>query len=319
MINFVSFMLTNQCNSFCKYCYVDAHNEAEKLLTVEQIKSFLKLFWDNNGKVILFTGGEVFLYPELEQVLEYAKSLGLVVRLFSNGLLLDKDQFERIKGFIDGFAISLDGTQEIHDYRRGVKGAYEKTLQVLQYFKEHRFPYTIQMTVGKSNLEYIDHVAQIARQYDAEVVKLANVIKVGRGAHCKEEHLNDEDLLMIKHKAVQISEEYNYRPIFCTNLTTEEEMNLYYKNDGLQPIFWIDSKGDLCLFTTSNKDFFRIGHISHFPFENVEKVVEEKREQVNSALFQQIKGRKICDLYEELEMLAHSFSSPIKDNYQNIK
>lgn len=307
MINQVNFLITDQCNSFCKYCYVDAlPTQPTPVLELDRVLDFLKVFRENNGRVVHFSGGEVLLYPEIERVFEYAKGLGLLVRIFTNGLALDREKFERIRGFIDTFSISLDGPEEVHDSLRGVKGAYRKVIEILELFKENRIDYSLQMTVGRSNLPYIDHVAQIAHQYDAGGVKLADMMKVGRGQSCPEDYLTEDDLLTLKRKSIELSEQYTYRPIFQTNLYTREEIDFYFKTDTLAPIFWIDAAGDLCLFTTANKKYFKIGHISEFPFNDLE-AIKTKHARLMEQLFASVKGKKICDLFEEIELMADSF------------
>lgn len=307
MIYQVNFLITDQCNSFCKYCYVNAHPaEPGPMLEVDRVLTFLKAFKENSGQVVHFSGGEVLLYPEIEQVFEYAKSLGLIVRIFTNGLLLDRERFERIRGFIDTFSTSLDGPEEVHDSLRGVKGAYKKVIETLEFFQQNRIEYSLQMTVGRSNLQYIDYVAQIANQYGAESVKLADMMKVGRGQNCPEDYLTEDDLLMLKRKSIELSEQYTYRPIFQTNLYTREELDFYFKTDTLAPLFWIDATGDLCLFTTSNKDYFKIGNISEFPFKDLD-VIREKHAKLMQQVFARAKGKKVCDLFEEVELIADQF------------
>lgn len=309
MINFISFMLTDQCNSACKYCYVNAQSKPQaKLLEVSQVKEFLQAFKANKGMIVSFTGGEVFLYPQIEEVLEFAKSIGLHVLVFTNGLLLNRERFERIKGFVNGFAISLDGPAEVHDANRGIPGAYQQVLEVLQLFKENQISYTVQMTIGKSNLAHIDHVAQIARDYHAGSMKLADLMKVGRGTACPADELNDEELLAIKRKAAQLSELSSYRTVYQTNLCTAEEMHTYYRNGGIQPVYWVDPTGDICIFTTSHKEFSRIGHISEFPFANLDRVTE-KCERLAEGVLARVTGRAICDLYEEIELQIAEYTN----------
>lgn len=306
MMQHVSLMLTDRCNSRCRYCYVDAKTEKSienTGLDTDLVRDFLQAFASRNGKIVHFTGGEVLLHPEVEQILEFAKSLGLSVQIFTNGLLLDEERFLRIKDFVGSFAISLDGSEGIHDANRGVRGAYQKVIEVLQLFKTHYVEYSLQMTIGKSNLDQIEHVAAIASQYNAGSVKLANLMQVGRGAACPAEHLSEDDLLAIKHKAAQISEQYSYRPIFQTNLYTREEMAMYFKTDALLPSYWVDASGDLCLFTPSHKEHFKIGHISDLSCLD-DEFIRKKSQTLVSQLLPKIREKRVCDLYEEIERLA---------------
>lgn len=306
MINYVSMILTNQCNSVCQYCYVDAKTAAQELLPISEVQNFLQRFAEQNGRVVLFTGGEVLLYPGIEEVVQFAKGLNLHVRMFTNGLLLDQARVNQLKDFVDGFAISLDGPEEIHDARRGVKGAYQKALAAMELLKEVKKDFSIQMTISKSNMDYIDHVAGIARQFQVGAVKLADMMKVGRAMACPEEHLREDDLLWIKRKAAQLSEQYQYQTIFQTNLSTRSELDMYYGRGELQPVFWVDSLGNIFMYITQH-EFFRVGHISSFPMNN-EDALARKRQIVAERLFPTIRERRICDIYEEIEQLASHFA-----------
>lgn len=306
MIYFMSMMLTEQCNSLCKYCYVNARTEPQELLPVRDIQDFLKRYAEQGGRMVLLTGGEVLLYPGIGEVAQSAKGLGLRVSLFTNGLLLDQTRLDQLKDSVDAFAISLDGPEEIHDARRGVRGAYRKALEAMRLLQAAKKEFTIQMTIGKSNREHIDHVAGIAREFKVGGVKLADMMKVGRAADCPEEQLSEEDLLYIKRKAAELSEQSQYQIIYQTNLTTQEELNLYYQRGDLHPVYWVDSRGNIFMYITHH-DFFQIGHISEFPLNKPDEA--RIRQSVAQTVFPQLGERRICDIFEEIERLADAFSS----------
>lgn len=307
MINYISMMLTDQCNSRCKYCYVNAQTAAQEILPVSEVQGFLKRYAEQKGRVVLFTGGEVLLYPGIEEVVEYAKGLNLHVRMFTNGLLLDAARLSRIKDFVDGFAISLDGPEEIHDARRGVQGAYRKALEAIQLLKSAKKDVSLQMTISKSTLDCIDHVAQVAREYQIGAVKLADMMQVGRAMECPEEHLSEDDLLMIKRKAAQLAAQCQYQTIFQTNLSTRQELDLYYKRGSLQPVYWVNRCGELFMYI-AHHDFFKLGHIAEFPFKQSDQIAR-KRQIVSQTLFPTLRERRIVDLYEEIERLADHMTS----------
>ncbi|MCK4259325.1 MAG: radical SAM protein [Halanaerobiales bacterium] len=309
MISHINFMLTRRCNSKCRYCYLNAQEEStEKELELEKIYMFLECYKQNRGKSIQFTGGEPLLYPHIEEVLRYANKLGLWVTLFTNGLLLDDDIFIRIKDNVNHFVISLDGPEKVHDFNRGVKKAYQSIIKVLELFKEHKVSYSIQMTIDKFNIEYIDEIGELASNYCAKIVILANVIGQGRGHNCTDYLNNEKDLLLIKKKSKELSKKYNYRPYFSTNLYGEKEIKTYFKDNVIIPLFWVDSQGDICLFSAANKQEFKISHISNYPFLNLDKVWK-KAEEIMRILNAQVFNKKICSYYGELEILVNNYKS----------
>jgi len=84
-------------------------------------------------KKIHFSGGEVFLHPDIFIILKHASSLGIQVNLTSNGILIDKNVVKKIvESKVHSISISLDAPfASMHDKIRGVKGAFKKTAKAL--------------------------------------------------------------------------------------------------------------------------------------------------------------------------------------------
>ena len=79
------------------------------------------------GAWISLSGGETFLYPNIIELLTYAKQLGLTVTVATNGLSLNKRYRQLVEIGVDILYVSIDGGKETHDRIRGLKGAFEKT------------------------------------------------------------------------------------------------------------------------------------------------------------------------------------------------
>ncbi len=300
MISHVNFMITNKCNSNCRYCYVNAGPaNMTKDLELDKVYAFLDTFKKYGGYSMLLTGGEALLYPDIEKVIKRTQELDIKVALFTNGIALNKDKLIELLEFVDSFAISLDGPEEVHNHNRGVNNAYQSAIQALELFKENDVNYSIQMTINKSNLEYIDFVGEIAHKYMAKNVKLAHMHNQGRGTNC-DDFLTETDLFKIKEKAVQLSKKYKYRPYFRTNLFTEKEIDMYCKSDIFTPHYWIDHQGDLCLFSTSNKEHLKLCNIAEYPEGIREEVFKDGIKLVELAN-SRIREQKICSYEDEMQ------------------
>lgn len=300
MISHVNFMITDKCNSNCRYCYLDVgKNDRRDDLELNSVLQFLAKFKQTGGQSILFTGGEALLYPGIEQVLKYAKDLGLEVSLFTNGLALNPTKIKQLKEDVTYFSTSLDGPAAIHDYNRGVVGAHEKTRQVLQMFKEAGINYSLQMTIGQANVEYIDYLGEQAAKYRANNVSLVKIIDQGRGKNCPDQ-LKPEELFQIKKKASQLSKKYKYRPYFITHLYLEREIKTYFKSALVLPIYWIDWVGDLCLYSVNHKKNFLLTNIFDYP-EGIREEVWEHAEKLAESFSDQVRDAQIISFDEELE------------------
>jgi MoaA/NifB/PqqE/SkfB family radical SAM enzyme len=78
------------------------------------------------------TGGEPFLKEDLSEILDVVKRKAKRVVISSNGFLTKRTLDVMSKHRDVGIRISVDGNEETHDHIRGVKGAYQKTLETLQ-------------------------------------------------------------------------------------------------------------------------------------------------------------------------------------------
>lgn len=138
-------LLTELCNSNCRYCYEKSMRESgDKLnknfkfdfsspskskISIEKLKNFLEK--DKNA-VLIFYGGEPLL--EIEKIKEIIDNIKVPFRMQTNGLLLDKLPIFYLKK-IDKILVSIDGTKERTDYNRGA-GTYDKVMQNIQEIRK---------------------------------------------------------------------------------------------------------------------------------------------------------------------------------------
>jgi MoaA/NifB/PqqE/SkfB family radical SAM enzyme len=84
----VNWCLSNVCNYKCSYCPPDLHNGSTKWPELQTVIDFCQQVIDHyqDRKLYFeFTGGEVTLWQELPQLLDYLKSKGCQVGIISNG------------------------------------------------------------------------------------------------------------------------------------------------------------------------------------------------------------------------------------------
>ena len=82
----INIVYTFRCNAQCAHCIVEASPHDNTKLSVNQVCEILQLAWVNGKRMLVLTGGEVFLFPdELESIIEYAHSLGFYIAVETNG------------------------------------------------------------------------------------------------------------------------------------------------------------------------------------------------------------------------------------------
>ena len=115
--------LTYRCNLDCVFCYAgcSCHKrsaDSDKQMTTEEIKLILeKIRYQAHVPSVSFTGGEPARRSDLEQLIRYAKNLGLWVNLITNGTLITPARAQKLaEAGLNSAQVSLEGTTaETHE------------------------------------------------------------------------------------------------------------------------------------------------------------------------------------------------------------
>ena len=123
------------CNLACTHCFVSCSptNHTHELMSLAEVGRYLDEAVRLGVREYYFTGGEPFLNPEMEAILEATLAVGPATVL-TNGLLLDAARCARLKALADAsdysldLRVSLDGYDaESNDPIRG-EGTFERIL-----------------------------------------------------------------------------------------------------------------------------------------------------------------------------------------------
>ncbi|HEV2852443.1 MAG TPA: radical SAM protein [Thermoanaerobaculia bacterium] len=123
------------CNLACTHCFVSCSptNHTHEFLTLAEVKRYLDEAVRLGVREYYFTGGEPFLNPEMEAILEATLAQG-PASVLTNGLLLDPTRCARLKILANAseysldLRVSLDGYDaESNDAIRGA-GTFERIL-----------------------------------------------------------------------------------------------------------------------------------------------------------------------------------------------
>ncbi len=134
---YFSFAITHRCQSHCVTCngwQTPKENKFNELSTNDWKFVFNSLHeWLGNFDFI-FSGGEPFLREDIFELADYAKSLGLIPKVITNGLALANKCEKLIDSGFQDITISLNAVKnpEIHNVSRGRKNAFKITSDVIQ-------------------------------------------------------------------------------------------------------------------------------------------------------------------------------------------
>ena len=93
----VSWNTTNACNMYCDHCYRDAGCKAEEELSTAEAKTLLEQIARANFKIMIFSGGEPLMRPDIVELVAYATSLGLRPVFGTNGTLITLEMAQKLK------------------------------------------------------------------------------------------------------------------------------------------------------------------------------------------------------------------------------
>jgi radical S-adenosyl methionine domain-containing protein 2 len=113
----VNFHLVKHCPMACNFCYarfddVIRDTKVSTLgLPTEHARKVVAELAGLGFEKINFAGGEPLLRKDLPELIRYAKSLGLVTSIISNGQLITADWIKSVYGHLDQIGISVDSAQ----------------------------------------------------------------------------------------------------------------------------------------------------------------------------------------------------------------
>ena len=206
----VSWMTTNQCNLKCAHCYQDAEEATDKELSFEEGKKMIDEIARAGFKVMIFSGGEPLMRPDIYDLVSHAASRGLRPVFGSNGTLITLEVAQKLKqAGACAMGISLDSlSAEKHDQFRGLPHAFDLTLAGIEACKQVGLPFQLHTTVVDWNRSEICDITDFAVDLGAIAHYVFFLIPVGRGEYIKETSLevveNERLLRDIMTKASQV-------------------------------------------------------------------------------------------------------------------
>lgn len=140
-----TFELTTQCNFKCGFCYVCNRDDNKQFQLVKKEKSTRDWLYmlEEAAKLGLlyatFTGGDVFVRKDFEEIYCKSYEMGLRPIVNTNAALIDASTIKLLKKYPPvRIEISLYGMSDAtYEKVCGVNGAYEKVINVIHALKQN--------------------------------------------------------------------------------------------------------------------------------------------------------------------------------------
>ena len=179
----IAWNVTRRCNLHCAHCYTDSFDrQYEGELTTEEAKAVIDDLAAFGAPVILFSGGEPLLRPDLPELVERAQSRGIRSVISTNGTLLIHAVAQELKDLgVSYVGVSIDGPQPVHDRFRGVAGAFQEALQGIRNCREVGLRVGLRVTLTQFSYANLTDIFDIVEAEDIPRVCFYHLAYAGRG------------------------------------------------------------------------------------------------------------------------------------------
>lgn len=176
---------TTGCNLSCVHCRrLEVSRELSRGdLSTEQATAFVRSLPESGKPILVFSGGEPLMRPDLFDLAEVATDAGLPIALATNGTIMDDHVARRVVDV--GFkrvSMSFDGPDApIHDKFRGIDGAFDSSISGFKLLRSLGMSMQINTSVAKHNFHRLDDMYQLALDLGADALHIFMLVPVGCG------------------------------------------------------------------------------------------------------------------------------------------
>ena len=175
--------LIRRCNLTCQHCYTTSADRdfpgeldtREVFGVMDDLKSF-------RVPVLILSGGEPLLRPDLFDIARRAKGLGFYLGLSSNGTLITERNIDAIAAIgFDYVGISIDGLGDTHDRFRRSAGSFERSLNGVRLCRERGIKLGLRFTLTRDNHADLPGLLRLMEVEGVDKFYLSHLNYGGRG------------------------------------------------------------------------------------------------------------------------------------------
>ena len=175
--------LIRRCNLTCKHCYATSADTdfpgelstAEIFTVMDDLKAF-------GVSVLILSGGEPLMRPDIFDISRHAKAMGFYVGLSTNGTLITEDNIADIKAVgYDYVGVSLDGMRDTHDRFRRKQGAFDESIRGIRLCREANIKVGLRFTLTQDNAAELPDLLRLMDDQAIDKFYLSHLNYAGRG------------------------------------------------------------------------------------------------------------------------------------------
>lgn len=199
----IAWELTRSCNLNCRHCRAAAERGPyEGELTLDEIKRVTDNVAAHYKPIMILTGGEPMLRPDLLDIVRHTRERGLRPVMATCGTLLTPESAGELKDAgIERISVSIDGPGAAsHDSFRGVPGAFDALMKGLEAARAAGLEYQVNTTVTRLNMDQLEAILDLALSLGAVAFHPFLLVPTGRGTELREHLLDAHEYEAILHR-----------------------------------------------------------------------------------------------------------------------
>jgi heme d1 biosynthesis radical SAM protein NirJ len=175
--------LIRRCNLTCKHCYsISADKDFPGELSTGEVYAVMDDLRRFRVPVLILSGGEPLLRPDIFDIARRAKAMGFYVGLSSNGTLIDGSNIKRIAEVDFNYVgVSLDGIRATHDRFRRRQGAFDASLRSIRLCRDLGLKVGVRFTMTRDNAHDLPALLRLVEDEGIDRFYFSHLNYAGRG------------------------------------------------------------------------------------------------------------------------------------------
>jgi len=219
-----------RCNLRCVHCYSHSKDmEYGGELTTAQAETMIRDLGEFKAPVLLLSGGEPLMRPDLLPLARLAKSVGMRVVISTNGTLITETMARDLKEIgLSYVGVSLDGLKDTNDKFRGVKGAFDQALSGIRNCIAAGIKVGLRFTINKRNAQDIPGIFELLEKENIPRVCFYHLVYAGRGSNLRKEDQTVEEARKTVDQIIDLTESLHKRGLPKEVLTVDNHTDGVY-------------------------------------------------------------------------------------------
>lgn len=200
----IAFEVTRRCRFNCLHCRAQAGDVNDELTTVQCMKILAAVAdfcvpcrtgtkrKSGSAPIVILTGGEPMERPDIYELIQHGRKLGLRIVMATCGYLIDEQAVARLKkAGVTALSLSLDGSHaETHDKFRQSPGAFDAVVRAAGLVRNAKMRFQINTTLCKTNIEEVRGIIELAKRLGAYCFNAFILVPTGRAEKMADELLD---------------------------------------------------------------------------------------------------------------------------------